>query len=105
MRFRITSAAYAMLLVICYSAYFKPFGNALDAFSVLLCMLGLACVALWPHSEERRAARDSKERSGWADRIEIRPGDHGPGGGALPRPLLVAAPIILDCRSAELIGR
>ena len=36
LRFRITSAAYAMMLVISYTTYFGPFGNPMDVFGLLL---------------------------------------------------------------------
>lgn len=68
--FRITAAAYAMMLLLAYSAYFRPFGNEMDALSVLMCMSILACVALWPRSADRDEAADSMRKS-WADRIEL----------------------------------
>jgi hypothetical protein len=71
--FRVTAAAYAMMLVLAYVAYMRPFGNEMDAFSVLLCMSILACVALWPRSGDRSDAADSMRKT-WADRIDLAPG-------------------------------
>lgn len=81
--FRVTAAAYAMMLVLAYVAYMRPFGNEMDAFTVLLCMAILACVALWPRSGDRSDAADSMRRT-WADRIDLAPGgaaDAGRAGG------------------------
>ncbi len=68
--FRITAAAYAMMLVMAYTIYFRPFGNEMDALSVLICMSILASVALWPRSADRNEAADSM-RTTWADRVEL----------------------------------
>ena len=68
--FRITAAAYALMLIIAYAIYFRPFGNEMDALSVLICMSILASVALWPRSADRNEAADSMRKS-WVDRVEL----------------------------------
>ena len=68
--FRITAAAYALMLIVAYATYFRPFGNEMDALSVLICMSILASVALWPRSADRSAAADSM-RKNWADGVEL----------------------------------
>ncbi len=67
MRFRLTAAAYALMLVFTFAVYIQPFGNELDAFSVMLSLIILACVALWPRSD----SVDPRERKSWADSVEI----------------------------------
>lgn len=72
LRFRITSAAYAMMLITCYIVYMRPFGNAIDAFGVLFCMCILACVALWPRSDEENEADAATPSRNWSDRVELK---------------------------------
>jgi hypothetical protein len=72
LRFRITSAAYAMMLVTCYILYFRPFGNALDAFGVLFCMCVLACIALWPRTDAQSEPDVATSGRNWSDRIELK---------------------------------
>ena len=74
LRFRITAASYAMMLIMCYFAYFRPFGDSLDGLSLLVCMLVLACIALWPEADESEELDQQPDRKGWADRIEFAQG-------------------------------
>lgn len=74
LRFRCASAAYALMLVICYATFARPFGDEMDAFSVLLCMCILACVALWPRSREE-AERKATSPGAWAERIKLEPAE------------------------------
>lgn len=71
LRFKITSAAYALMLIVFFNIWIRPFGNELDAFSALFCMLILSIVALWPSSDEADKVDNELGRKSWADRVAI----------------------------------
>ena len=56
--------------VIAAQGGWKPFGEALDAFAVLFCMLILACVALWPCSGDETEAEHLADRGTPAEQLE-----------------------------------
>jgi uncharacterized RDD family membrane protein YckC len=71
LRFKITSAAYALMLIIFFHIWIRPFGNELDAFSAFFCMLILSIVALWPASDEASRVENELGRKSWADRVAL----------------------------------
>ena len=46
--------------------------TALDAYGVLFCMCILACVALWPRSDEETDPDVAAPVRNWADRVEMK---------------------------------
>ena len=83
LRFRITSAAYAMMLLLCYAIYFRPFGDALDAFAVLFGMFVLACVALWPQDSVELETTTETPGKSWAEKVDMPPREASRVGAAL----------------------
>jgi len=71
LRFRISAASYALMLIMCYFAFVRPFGDSFDGLSLLFCMLILACIALWPEADESNEVDRQLDTKGWADRIEF----------------------------------
>lgn len=66
LRFKLTAAAYALMLLFTYVAYMAPS----DAAMALPCLLILSCVVLFPRTVEDEELHQ-RGRKGWADRVEI----------------------------------
>ena len=78
-RFRVAVVAYAMMLLVAYIYVMRPFDTVLDAFAALLGIFVLACVALWPRTDEDRSVERKLSRRNWADRIDFDGEDEGSG--------------------------
>jgi hypothetical protein len=71
MRFKITSVAFAMMLLLTYNQVFRPFDSVLDVFLGLACLLILAAVTLWPNPSRVDRVDRAMAHSAWADRIKF----------------------------------
>lgn len=71
MRFKITSVAFAMMLLLTYNQVFRPFDNVLDVFLGLACLLILSAVTLWPNPSRVDRVDRAMANSAWADRIKF----------------------------------
>jgi hypothetical protein len=71
LRFKITSIAFGMMLLLTYNQVFRPFDNALDVLLGIACMTILAAVSLWPNPSRADRVDRAMANSAWADRIQF----------------------------------
>lgn len=73
LRFKITSVAFGMMLLLTYNQLYRPFDNILDVLLGLACLLVLSAVTLWPNPSRVDRVDRAMAKSAWADRITFEP--------------------------------
>ena len=75
LRFKITSVAFGLMLLLTYNQMLRPFDNILDVLLGLACLLVLSAVSLWPNRSRVDRVDRAMASSVWADRINFEPSD------------------------------